>query len=712
MASGDESTPGPRPRRDPRLRLACSRCQRRKIRCDGAIPCCNNCRKAGAECIDGDSVRNKDLPRAYVTRLKARIAWLESVVRERCPDINLSSGLEGDFPEASGVEESPLRPLPGPRERPTSPPSGSAPRQPPSADSAQPSPTSSALSHEIGLVSLAASQDPKYIGPSSGHLLAKLMLPASARGAGRILRRTQPTVAANDLLFLRDLMETSNHPVSATRDQAINLSATYFDVVHTQYPILHRPTFLRFLDHIYESESPDPTAAFQVYMVLAISATVLSQRLKISLPAEGYCAFAMEYFDCMCIENSIKGLQSLLLLLIFTLHCPSMKLNAWYLNYQCIAALIDLGLQREINTSSGISLLEQEMRTRIFWVVFSLDRSIATMMGRPIGLRDEACELRLPQDIDDDTLSLSSFPNRQPNVPSHMSHSIHLFRLAKLNSEIKYVANSIVRDSPSYAYPNIINIHDWQSSMLQQLDRWVVEIPRSGTSETYIDHMCNLRYHSMRMLLLRPSPAIPSPSMESLRQCHHSAISSLRLFDALYKQDLLVHNWITFHSLILSIITMFYCICNVPEIARNTELDVLISDLRISLGILSATGEHWPGAKRSRDLLEEMAASIIRRTMDSSPHRSTHIRTEEARMQSSALTATDAVVDPLVPLPLASLDTPSLIPNAPSSLETERIDAFDAGDIFNHGEVMNSANLDSLMLDMFEDFISPLSTLL
>lgn len=190
-------------------------------------------------------------------------------------------------------------------------------------------------------------------------------------------------------------METSNHPVSATRDQAINLSATYFDVVHTQYPILHRPTFLRFLDHIYESESPDPTAAFQVYMVLAISATALSQRLKISLPAEGYCAFAMEYFDCMCIENSIKGLQSLLLLLIFTLHCPSMKLNAWYLNYQCIAALIDLGLQREINTSSGISLLEQEMRTRIFWVVFSLDRSIATMMGRPIGLRDEACELRV-----------------------------------------------------------------------------------------------------------------------------------------------------------------------------------------------------------------------------------------------------------------------------------------------------------------------------
>lgn len=103
--------------------------------------------------------------------------------------------------------------------------------------------------------------------------------------------------------------------------------------------------------------------------------------------------------DNLNLENSLQGVQCLLLLLIFTIHSPYVRLNVWYLNYHCLAALLDLGLQRDIDTRSGISLLEQEMRARIFWVIFSFDRIIATMMGRPIGLRDEACELRVSQDI-------------------------------------------------------------------------------------------------------------------------------------------------------------------------------------------------------------------------------------------------------------------------------------------------------------------------
>lgn len=33
--------------------LACVRCRRRKVRCDGAVPACSNCAKAGEECFEG-----------------------------------------------------------------------------------------------------------------------------------------------------------------------------------------------------------------------------------------------------------------------------------------------------------------------------------------------------------------------------------------------------------------------------------------------------------------------------------------------------------------------------------------------------------------------------------------------------------------------------------------------------------------------------------
>ena len=178
--------------------------------------------------------------------------------------------------------------------------------------------------------------------------------------------------------------------------QALELCNTYFEVVQAQYPILHRPTFFQNLHHLYESNTPsDPYVAFQSYMVLAIGSTIMSRRVKYRLPGESYCLSALQYYNQLNVENSLPGLQCLLMLLIFTMHSPCMRLNVWYLNYQCIAAALDLGLQREITTMAGITLLEQEMRTRIFWVVFTLDRTIATMMGRPIGLRDEACELRV-----------------------------------------------------------------------------------------------------------------------------------------------------------------------------------------------------------------------------------------------------------------------------------------------------------------------------
>jgi hypothetical protein len=247
-----------------------------------------------------------------------------------------------------------------------------------------------ALSHEIGLVSLGTNQDQRYIGPSSGFFLARVML-------------TKPTQKENESSHLirdaplpSELVEAvqGSLPLPA-KDMALRLTESYFEYIHPQYPLLHKPTFMAMLDTAYRSVDVDHMVLFQVKMVLALGATVLSGRSKARIPGESYCLSAMEHFEQLNVENSLQGVQCLLLLFIFTIHNPYMRLNVWYLNYQCLAALLDIGLQRNITVQSGISLLEQEMRARVFWVIFMLDRIVATMMGRPIGIRDEACELRV-----------------------------------------------------------------------------------------------------------------------------------------------------------------------------------------------------------------------------------------------------------------------------------------------------------------------------
>jgi hypothetical protein len=257
---------------------------------------------------------------------------------------------------------------------------------------------SAELRHEIGLVSLSAGTDPRYIGPSSGYSFARLLLACAARRDKSIKKPSKIRADISDrFAFLLQEFTLSEPPTALPVDMnyAIKLSEAYFETSHIQCPFLHQPSHESLIRKVYNQEDPSPVDAFQVNMVLAISATIVSRRLKLSLPGAGYCASAMTYFSKIYLENSLQGLQCLLLLLLYTTISPSTGLNVWYLNYQCIAALLDLGLQRDVKSGRGISVLEQELRTRMFWVIYTLDRSVATVMGRPVGFRDEACDLRV-----------------------------------------------------------------------------------------------------------------------------------------------------------------------------------------------------------------------------------------------------------------------------------------------------------------------------
>ena len=324
----------------------------------------------------------------YISTLKARISWLESIVRSRCPDVDLTQDPPTDVEvlDVTILEDTTLQ-SPAPAQTSTLDISEPSAIEKPNQPVSRSAPGPSAITHEIGLVSLGTNQDPRYIGPSSGYFLARVMLDSVSKQDERLSKNAP---------FPTKLVEAIQGPLPLpSREMAMQLCDAYFSAINLQYPILHRQTFDGMLERAYEQDSNDPVVKFQVFTVLAIGSAVLSGRIRARIPAESYCLSALQYLDELNLENSLQGVQCLLLLLIFTIHSPFVRVNVWYLNYHCIAALLDLGLQRNISAGAGISLLEQEMRARIFWVIYTFDRVIATMMGRPIGIRDEGCELRV-----------------------------------------------------------------------------------------------------------------------------------------------------------------------------------------------------------------------------------------------------------------------------------------------------------------------------
>ena len=294
-----------------------------------------------------------------------------------------------------------------------------------------------------------------------------------------------------------------------------------------------------------------------------------------------------------------------------------------------------------------------------------------------------------------------------------MSLSIHLFKLAKLNSEIKYVANSIVREAPPYAYPPITDIYAWQRGMLEQLDHWVSTIPQSQPRHAYIRTLSEIRYYTIKILLLRPSPAISRPSTEALVECYGLAWRAIQLYDQLYRQDMLVHDWVALHGIVFSTITALYCIRAVPDLARRTELDELMSHLSLSLSLVSVAGERWAGAKRSRQILDDIGRSTIKWMKALKTSVDPNISDTTTLNERTQVPPTPNIGEHTL-----SMNTPSgdifpgynhnigPTPGVPSGLSLE--DRFWANppQQFDFGDF---TNVDNIMHSLFQDFVPPIN---
>jgi hypothetical protein len=91
-----------------------------------------------------------------------------------------------------------------------------------------------------------------------------------------------------------------------------------------------------------------------------------------------------------------------------------------------------LGLHRKcaVNPSKkGGSCYELEIRKRIFWSVYVLDKYLSIMFGRPRLLHDEDIDQELPDEMNDDDLLEEDPARRTGSQDSMMIASVLHYRL-------------------------------------------------------------------------------------------------------------------------------------------------------------------------------------------------------------------------------------------------------------------------------------------
>lgn len=217
------------------------------------------------------------------------------------------------------------------------------------------------LAHEVGLLSLANNTEPKYLGPSSGISFARLIYESAPQSQGLPLsllegqgthkepRVLPPTVTGRALSSDASSIPPIPLPSSAECQQ---YAEAYFEGTYL-YPFMSQQGLYQLLSQIrkYNESStwnhalPIRLAAAQVGLVLSLGARFLEVRLGSNFDSSDLFVSAMTHSSQICLQDSVEGVQVLLLMVLHSFYSPE-GLNAWYLLHTIIASCLDLGLQR------------------------------------------------------------------------------------------------------------------------------------------------------------------------------------------------------------------------------------------------------------------------------------------------------------------------------------------------------------------------------
>lgn len=397
----------------------------------------------------------------------------------------------------------------------------------------------------------------------------------------------------------------------------------YFSV-STFYLFISQDDFyalLRLVMHLgttstWNSIIPVKLALAQVYFVLSLGARFLEVKLNSKFPSHDLFAKGMGYATQIKLHDSIEGMQVLLLLAQHSFYSPE-GLNAWFLLHTIIASCLDLGLKQRDNckkeTEPPCHRRTRHLRSAIFRSAYSMDCTLATILGRPLTLRDEAIDREFPGlDNNDEVESAATQGNHagsdSQEVPEKQSPElasipyttcVYSLRFDRIVAEIKLMLYRVSRSPSRFPWPT--NVATWQHEA-QNACLAAGKSPKPAT-KPFVNNFgtlsgvslqrLELKYHHCVMLLYRPSPQIPHPSTEAIQACFSSAMDIISIYADLHRFLNMECSWLSAHSILVAAITVLYCLCSHPAVRGTTPVETCLKRAELAHELLSFLGQSW-----------------------------------------------------------------------------------------------------------------------
>lgn len=171
-------------------------------------------------------------------------------------------------------------------------------------------------------------------------------------------------------------------PSGLTKELPPRYSATpliqhYLNNVFVVLPVFEETSFYASVDAVYHPESRKPSAFdyWTVRMVLALSSISFSQHRGDThyFDAVGHVNAALEHAEEVLHPGFITSIQALVLLTEFAMMDPH-HFDSWSLIGAASRAMVDIGLHQDPTKTHHLPKAKLELRRRVYWCVYALDR--------------------------------------------------------------------------------------------------------------------------------------------------------------------------------------------------------------------------------------------------------------------------------------------------------------------------------------------------
>ena len=460
---------------------------------------------------------------------------------------------------------------------------------------------------DIGALPILASS---YPSSSDGPSLSTVVLGAASKLPLAYLESAASE--PNSELFL---------PKLAT---ATKLAHHYFENVYPRLPFFSIQGFWAQFHHVFSSDTvtlsstqkptppQDPTSIlspsridlatselnqgysyFTVLIVLAISTSSLSRSADsiISNQAQRLFHTALKFQESAILPNTIVGVQSLLFLIQYATFNPSV-LDAWYLIGVGMRNCVDLGLHQDPQSFESTSPSLLETRRRLWWSMYSFDRSVSLGCRRPTEISDSVIGAQLP------TFKIESIAS-EVDIQGYLQR----YRMLQIQSRIYDLLNSrpesLSRDPSSIV-----------ADLAAKLAAW-----KEGNSPEHSQTLVWSEFFMGKMLLYRPCCLIPERTGEEIKELWTAQLGFVSLYRQLVESNSIFYVQIASEKAYWTGLGSLYCFWKLfltnrtlDPIIRPVELWMAVKDV---LFVLRTLSERWDDGKILAHEFEATSSRVI-----------------------------------------------------------------------------------------------------